>query len=205
MYKCMHRHMHAKDSVAMDFEGVGLIKLSVTMHCHILSFHMHALFDYVQTAQIFRRWQMKFTTTRSHLGAWCTRKLGILVVLLVLALLAYKVRESANISTNQSPAVVSVRHSVVAEPTKEPPEEEGACEETWSEATELKANLSSGVCGWGWGCGCGRVWVLQAHIWVPQCTRGPCRCGDKVGVLAVANGTTRLVTSCWLTPWMNST
>ena len=44
---CTCTYMHAKDSVAMDFEGVGLIKLSVTMHCHILSFHMHALFDYV--------------------------------------------------------------------------------------------------------------------------------------------------------------
>ena len=108
---------------------------------------------------------MTFKTTWSHLGAWCTKK--CLVGIPVLALLAYKKWRSAHsVSINEGPAVISVRHPVLAELTKKPPEE-AACEETWSEATEQKANLSSGV--WVWVRVCGSCKPIDEY---PNALRG---------------------------------
>ena len=111
------------------------------------------------------------------MGAWCNKKFGISVLLLVLALLAYKEWESANSnSMNQGSSVTGVRHPVVAEPTKEPLEEEGACEETWSEATEQKANLSSGA-DVGEGVGVGVYGSCKPIDEFHNALRGTCRCG----------------------------
>ena len=117
------------------------------------------------------------------MGAWCNKKFGISVLLLVLALLAYKEWESANSnSMNQGSSVTGVSHPVVAELTKEPLEEEGACEEMWSEATEQKANLSSGVdvgggVDVGEGVGVGVYGSCKPIDEYHNALRWPCRCG----------------------------